>query len=173
MRGAVAVALAAVILIGAGFAATFFAWHQQDEARAFALGIPYTNYNWHAVHAQDRGCNACHGDHLAADVSRVVVARPQPELHGNFTTSYDIPMRVEDCLLCHGPKSDLPFAESIHSLHLHSAAFANMSGNCNSCHATADGKLVLYDDESRYDALNGVQAAETPVFAPPAASPAK
>ncbi|MDE2228605.1 MAG: hypothetical protein KGL11_06145 [Alphaproteobacteria bacterium] len=171
MTRAAILALAALVVIVGGFGATFYAWHQRNDARAFALGIPYTNYNWNTAHAQDRGCNACHGDHLAADVNRLVVARPKPELHGIFATSYGIPMRVEDCLICHGAKTSLPFAESIHSLHLHSTAFANMSGNCNSCHATVNGQWVLYDDETRYTVLNGVDGAPTPAFAQPAATP--
>lgn len=154
-------ALAAIIVVGAGFAATFAMWRNMDEARAFALGVPYTNFNWNTAHAQNRGCNACHADHLAADVSRLVVGRAKPEQHGIFITSYDIPMRVEDCLICHGKS----FAGSMHSRHLHAASFRNMGGNCDSCHATTlDGKFVLYTDETRYDVLNGIKFNRTPPF---------
>lgn len=164
MRNAV-LALAAIVVIGAGFVATFFAWNTMDKSRAFALGVPYTNFNWKTAHAQERGCNACHADHLAADTNRLVVGREKPELHGIFRTSYDIPMRVEDCLICHNTKTSLAFAGSIHSLHMHSAAFANMGGSCDSCHATLlIGKFVLYSDETRYDVLNGVKYNATPVF---------
>ena len=163
MRTALVI-LGSVIVIGVAFGIVFALWHQQDDARAVALGIPYTDYNWHTAHGEDRGCAACHGTHLAADVSRLVVARPKPVLHGIFATSYNIPMRVEDCLLCHGAKTTLPFAESVHSLHLHSAAFVNMGGNCESCHAMVKGKFELYDDEKRYDVLNGVEKAPTPAF---------
>lgn len=161
MRNAL-LALAAIIVIGAGFLVTFAMWRNMDEARAFALGVPYTSFNWKTVHAQERGCNACHADHLAQDVNRLTVGRAKPELHGIFVTSYDIPMRVEDCLICHGKS----FAGSIHSLHLHAASFTNMGGNCDSCHATTlDGKFVLYTDETRYDILNGVKYNRTPAFA--------
>jgi len=156
--------LGSVVVIGVAFGLVFVLWHQQDAARAVALGIPHTDFNWQTAHGQDRGCVACHGTHLAADVSQLLVARPKPVLHGIFATSYDIPMRVEDCLLCHGAKSTLPFAESIHSLHLQSLAFVNMGGNCESCHATVKGKFELYDDESRYDVLNGVDKSPTPAF---------
>ncbi|HVZ52409.1 MAG TPA: hypothetical protein VG986_10610 [Pseudolabrys sp.] len=157
--------LAAIVVILAGFAATFFAWNAMDKSRAFALGVPYTNFNWKTAHAQERGCNACHGDHLAADTNRLVVGRDKPEMHGIFKTSYDIAMRVEDCLICHNTKTSLAFAGSIHSLHMHSAAFANMGGSCDSCHATLlNGKFVLYSDETRYDVLNGVKYNPTPVF---------
>ena len=88
-----------------------------DEARAFALGVPYTNFNWKTAHAQERGCNACHADHLAEDTNRLVVGRDKPELHGIFVTSYGVPMRVEDCLICHNTRTSLSFAGSIHSLH--------------------------------------------------------
>jgi hypothetical protein len=84
----------------------------------------------------------------------------KPELHGIFATSYDIPMRVEDCGICHG----VSFAGNIHSRHLHAASFTNMGGNCDSCHAMINGKIVLYNDESRYDVLNGVKFNPTPAF---------
>ena len=164
MRNAL-LALAAIVVILAGFIATFFAWNAMDKSRAFALGVPYTNFNWKTAHAQERGCNACHADHLAADTNRLTVGRAKPELHGILKTSYDIPMRVEDCLICHNTKTSLAFAGSIHSLHMHSAAFANMGGSCDSCHATLlNGKFVLYSDETRYDVLNGVKYNPTPVF---------
>ena len=144
----VLLALAAIVVIGAGFVVTFSMWRQHGRAAAFALGVPYTNFNLKTAHAQERGCNACHADHLAADVNRLVVGRDKPELHGIFATSYDIPMRVEDCLICH-KRAQLGFAGSIHSLHLHSASFTNMGGNCDSCHGTTlDGKYVLYSDEN-------------------------
>ena len=161
---AVLVTIGALLLVGIVFGVVFVVWHQQDEARALAMGVPYTAYNEQTAHAQDRGCAACHGAHLAQDVSGLVVARPKPELHGIFVTSYDIPMRAEDCLMCHGGKTTLPFAESIHSLHLHSTAFLAMGGNCESCHATAKGAFVLYDDETRYGILNGIEDLPTPAF---------
>jgi len=166
MRNAV-LAFGAIIVVGAGFLLTFGMWKHMDEARAVALGVPYTNFNWQTAHAQERGCNACHADHLAADVNRLVVARAKPEKHGIFVTSYDIPMRVEDCLICHGKS----FAGSMHSRHLHAASFANMGGNCDSCHGTTlDGKFVLYDDETRYNILNGVKTIPTPEFSQPGAA---
>ena len=154
-------ALGAVVIVAAGFLITFTMWRNMDEARARALGVPYTNFNLKTAHALDRGCSACHADHLAADVNRLVVGRDKPELHGIFVTSYDIPMRVEDCLICHGKS----FAGSIHSLHLHAAAFSSMGGNCDSCHTTTlKGQFVLYDDETRYGVLNGVKYIPTPAF---------
>jgi len=161
-------ALGAIIVIGAGFVISFTVWRHMDTARAIELGIPYTNFNFKTAHAQERGCNACHADHLAADTNRLVVGRDKPELHGIFATSYNIPMRVEDCLICHNTKTSLAFAGSIHSLHLHSAGFANMGGNCDSCHGTLlNGKFVLYDDQSRYQILNGIQYNRTPAFSQP------
>jgi hypothetical protein len=163
-------ALGAIIVIGAGFVVTFTVWRHMDQARAIALGVPYTNFNFKTAHAQERGCNACHADHLAADVNKLVVGREKPELHGIFATSYAIPMRVEDCLICHNTKTSIAFAGSIHSLHMHSAAFANMGGNCDSCHGTLlNGKFVLYDDQSRYQILNGVKYNRTPAFTQPSA----
>ncbi len=159
------VTLGAAGLIAAGFGITFTIWHHGNAARAVALGVPYTTYNWETVFAQQRGCAACHGGHLAADVSRVPVPRPAPVLHGIFMTSYGIPMRVEDCLPCHGGATTLPFAESIHSLHLQSAAFADMGGECSSCHVLTHGKFLLYDDETRYAVMNGVVKIPTPPFA--------
>jgi hypothetical protein len=169
MRNAL-LALAAIIVIGAGFVVTFAMWRNMDEARAFALAVPYTNFNWKTARAQERGCNACHADHLAEDTNRLTVARDKPELHGIFVTSYDIPMRVEDCLICHNKRASFSFAGSIHSRHMHSASFTNMGGNCDSCHGTTlDGKFVLYSDETRYDILNGVKYNATPAFSQPSA----
>jgi hypothetical protein len=59
-------ATAAVVVIGAGFVVTFTMWRHMDEARAFALGVPYTNFNWKTVNAQNRGCNACRNLETAA-----------------------------------------------------------------------------------------------------------
>lgn len=135
---------------------------EQDQAAA--QGVPYTAFNLNIAHGLQRGCNACHGDHLAADVSSLPVPRGKPELHGIFTTSYGIPMRVEDCLPCHGNS----FAGNIHSLHLHSSSFTALGGACDSCHAMEDGKFVLYDDENRYKVLNGVnRSVPTPPFSKP------
>jgi hypothetical protein len=160
MRNAL-LAVAAIVVVAAGFIGTFAAWRAMDEARAFALGVPYTSFNWKTLHAQERGCNACHADHLAQDVNNLVVGREKPEKHGIFVVGYGVPLRVEDCLICHGKS----FAGSMHSRHLHAAAFVNMGGNCDSCHATTlDGKFVLYTDETRYDILNGVKYNPTPAF---------
>jgi hypothetical protein len=158
-------ALAAIVIIGAGFVITFFMWHQADRAKAFALGVPYTEFNMKTAHALERGCNACHGDHLADAVNRLLVGRETPERHGIFAASYGIPMRVEDCLPCHNTKTTLAFAGSIHSLHLHSAGFANMGGSCDSCHGTTlRGQHVLWDDSNRYNIMNGVKYNRTPEF---------
>jgi len=135
-----------------------------DQERAFKLGVPYTTFNVKTAHGLERGCNACHGGNLAAVVSMLAVPRPTPELHGNFATSYGIPMRVEDCLICHGKA----FAGDIHSVHLHSKAFASLQGGCDSCHAMQNGQFILYDDESRYRVLNGVtRSSPTPPFSQP------
>lgn len=158
-------AIGALVVVGAGFAITFTVWRHRDTERAIALGVPNTEFNFKTAHAQDRGCNACHADHLAADVNRLVVGREKPVLHGIFATSYGIPMRVEDCAICHNSKTSLAFAGSIHSLHLHSAGFSSMGGNCDSCHGTLlNGKFVLYDDQSRYQILNGIKYNPTPAF---------
>lgn len=135
-----------------------------DQARAEALGVPYTPYNWQVAHVQDRGCNACHGGNLAAIVSQVHVPRSKMPIHGKFATSYNIPMRVEDCLPCHANNKRLAFADAIHSIHLFSAPFTTMHGNCASCHAVVKGRFLLYDDETRYDIMSGIQHSPTPAF---------
>ncbi|MCF8476163.1 MAG: hypothetical protein K9G60_03980 [Pseudolabrys sp.] len=160
MRNAL-LALGAIVVVAAGFIATFAMWKNLDEARALAIGIPYTEFNFKTAHAQERGCNACHADHLDKDVSRLVVARVKPSQHGIFKRGYDVPMRVEDCFICHGKS----FAASMHSRHLHVASFTNMGGNCDSCHTMVSGKIVLYNDQSRYDVVNGVNYTPTPAFA--------
>jgi hypothetical protein len=134
-----------------------------DQDRAFKLGVPYTTFNMRTAHGLERGCNACHGDNLADVVGMLAVPRPGPELHGNFATSYGIPMRVEDCLICHGKA----FAGNMHSVHLHSKTFAALQGGCDSCHAMQNGEFILYDDETRYRVLNGVNRSPTPPFSQP------
>jgi hypothetical protein len=155
-------AFGAIVVVVAGFVATFAMWKNIDQARALAIGIPYTEFNFKTAHAQERGCNACHADHLDKDVSRLVVARAKPTQHGIFVRGYDVPMRVEDCFICHGKS----FAASMHSRHLQTASFTNMGGNCDSCHTMVNGKTVLYDDQSRYDVVNGVKYNPTPPFTP-------
>jgi hypothetical protein len=164
MRNAL-LALTAIVVIAAGFVMTFARWQHMDAARARALGIPVTEFNWKTAHAQERGCNACHADHLAEDVSRLTVARERVKQHGIFKSGNGVPMRVEDCLICHNMKTSLAFAGSIHSLHLNAAAFTNMGGNCYTCHANLlNGKFVLYDDATRYRILNGIKYNPTPAF---------
>ncbi|MGO9772126.1 MAG: hypothetical protein ACLPSW_21780 [Roseiarcus sp.] len=158
-------AAAAIAVIGVGSLVALGAaraddTRAQDQARALELGVPYTDFNWNTAHAQFRGCSACHTD-LAAEVSNLSVARTDPGKHGVFFSGY-APMRVEDCLICHG----VTFAEPIHSLHLLSTSFGQMGGNCETCHAMVAGKFVLYDDETRYSVLNGVSHSPTPAFSP-------
>jgi len=149
--------LIGLLVLGVGSVAVS---QQGQPSRASAMGFPDTPYNRNTAHAQDRGCDACHADHLAADVSRLYVPRGQPEQHGIFVTSYDIPMRVEDCLPCHAGS----FGAAIHASHLHSAGFISLRGGCDSCHVLSNGKFVLYDDETRYQVLNGVTRIPTPDF---------
>jgi hypothetical protein len=158
-------ALGAITVIGAGYVAAAPDSRSKDEARAVEVGVPYTEFNWKTLSAHKRGCNACHGDQLAATVSRLVVGRAWPKRHGIFATSYGIPMRVEDCLICHGKS----FAGTIHSRHMHDAGFTAMGGNCDSCHTMIKGRFVLYTDETRYEIINGIRYDPTPPFSPPAA----
>jgi hypothetical protein len=170
------VALSAIVVMGVGLFIVSSATGQSttqsgaNQARAFALGVPYTNFNWKTVHVQDRGCNACHEDHLVEDINRTTVGQEKPELHGILATSYGIPMRLEDCQACHvklktGCCGAKYFADSVHSLHMNALSFVRMGGSCNSCHATSrDGKFVLYNDQTRYDIINGVKNSPTPAF---------
>ena len=165
MKRSTLLALGMIGIIPIGLAAALASPRHNAKAGqelAFSLGVPFTDFNVRTAYGLERGCNACHADHLAEDVSRLVVPRPAPapELHGIFKTSYDIPMRVEDCLICHGNA----FAGDIHSLHLHAAAFIALQGSCDSSHGMVNGKLVLYDDETRYAILNGVNKSPTPPF---------
>jgi hypothetical protein len=174
----VRLAVAAVVVLSAGFLITFAAGQQtqqqtqqqKDEARAIALGVPKTNFNLKTVYALERGCNACHGDYLAEVTANLTVRRSHPELHGIFVAGNDIPMTVEDCMICH--RKDKPrngiFAGTIHSRHLHSKSFSGMGGNCDSCHAIDKrGEWVLYDNQTRYDLMNGIKSIPTPEFSPP------
>jgi hypothetical protein len=165
-------ALGAFVVLVSNFIAGSAAGQEADKARAFALGIPYTSFNWKTVHAQDRGCNACHADHLVEDINRTTVGQEKPELHGILAAGYGIPLRLEECQACHanlktGCCGAKFFADSVHSLHMNAMSFVRMGGNCNSCHAiTRDGKFVLYNDQIRYDLINGIKKNPTPAFSP-------
>ncbi len=159
IRKAVPVVIAAIVSVAAGALIASAQSNPDEESRAAELGVPYTNFNLKTAHGLERGCNACHAD-LAPVVGQLYVPRGKPEQHGIFATSYGIPMRVEDCLPCHGKA----FGVDIHSVHLHSKSFVGMGGNCDSCHALIDGKFVLYTDETRYGVLNGVKTLPTPAF---------
>jgi hypothetical protein len=89
--------------------------------------------------------------------------RAKSGLHGIFVTSYGIPN-------ARGGLSDLsrklirwqhPFAALARRL------VTKIGGNCDSCQAMINGKSVLYDDEFRYDVLNGVKHNPTPPFSQP------
>lgn len=160
--------LGAIIVVSAGFFATLaMSQDQNDAARALTLGVPYSTFNWKSVHVQDRGCNACHGNYLAETTNNTVVRRARPPLHGIFVIGHDIPLRVEDCQICHTKKKGFPtipkYANTIHSVHLYSSGFTSMRGSCESCHVSASN-FDLYDDNTRYDLLNGITLIPTPEF---------
>jgi Cytochrome c7 and related cytochrome c len=158
----------AIVVVGASFLVTFArSQDKTDEDRAFVLGVPYTSFNWKTVGAQHRGCNACHGNNLAETTNNTTVRRARPELHGIFVVGHDIPLRVEDCQICHSKKKGFPaipkYANTIHSIHLNSSGFNSMRGNCESCHVSASN-FELYDDNTRYEILNGITSIATPEF---------
>jgi hypothetical protein len=154
-------------VVSASFLATAVSQDKADEDRAFALGVPYTSYNWKMAHANQRGCNACHADQLAETVSNMTVRRAKPPLHGIFVIGQGIAFRVEDCQICHTKEDEVStapeYADTIHSVHLFSSGFTGMGGSCESCHVSSSD-FKLYDDNTRYNLLNGITLIPTPEF---------
>ncbi|MDA8064115.1 MAG: hypothetical protein M0031_01235 [Thermaerobacter sp.] len=155
-----------LILVAALFAGVFFLWHtQQTDRAALTLGVPPTTFNLQVVHAGERGCRSCHGNHLTQVLRRL----PKHGLlsgypgHPTFKMGRKIPLRVEDCLSCHA-QGPLAFANYIHAIHLDSPAFRDMGGSCDSCHVVQGGKFLLYDDETKYGLMNGIVTVPTPSF---------
>lgn len=152
---------AAVLAVGLAFPVAA----ADDKPHRF----PPTEFNEKVVRAAKRGCNACHSD-LADSVKRL----PQQLIyrdkgHPIIAGSYDIPLRVEDCLPCHAQESFLPFAPFIHAAHLGSKAFQAVSQGqgCLSCHVMGAPRrepIELYDDETAYELMNGIVKEPTPSF---------
>jgi formate-dependent nitrite reductase cytochrome c552 subunit len=135
-----------------------------------SVGVPPTAFNLEVLHAQRRGCSACHKGNLASVVQNLPKAGYHPSFagiaHPTIVTSYGIPFTIEDCLMCHATDAKLPFAPYIHGIHLDSGSFVNMGGNCDSCHAVIQQGdqlvRVLWDRQTKYSLINGVVVSQTP-----------
>jgi hypothetical protein len=160
------------IIIVAGLFAAFFSLYQaQRRQSALEVGVPPTGFNMQVLHAERRGCNACH----VGDLASVVQNLPKSGMgsaafagiaHPTIRTSYGIPFTIEDCLMCHATGSKLPFAPYIHGIHLGSGAFGNMGGTCDSCHAVIQQGnqqiRVLWDRQTKYSLISGVVVSKAP-----------
>jgi hypothetical protein len=168
--------LGAGIIIVAGVFAGFFSLYQSQRRQSTVnVGVPPTAFNLEVLHAQRRGCEACHKGDLTSVVQNLPKAGFHPSFQGiahpTIVTSYGIPFTIEDCLMCHATGAKLPFAPYIHGIHLDSGAFGNMGGSCDSCHAVVqqgDQEVrVLWDRQTKYSLINGVVVSQTPAAIEP------
>lgn len=111
-------------------------------------------YNTFYLNADNRGCESCHTEGLAALLEEDVALGHWPLDNGLGTN-----INVMDCLMCHnehGRNHDgitYSFGNLIHGIH----SKAGVGNDCMTCHAaTADGNGMRLWDEARYDVLEGI-----------------
>ena len=121
---------------------------QTLESGVVVQTIPYDRfaYNTTMLHADERGCTACHA--LEDAVQSMAVSHPE------LMMTYNVEMTYWNCLMCHTSRN--PLRESIHSVHYFSDTFNNMNGNCLSCHQIngTTGEYTLWDDV-KYEVMTG------------------
>ena len=103
-------------------------------------------YNTALLHADQRGCNACH------ELEQIVQAMPMS--HPQLMMTYNVEMTYWNCMPCHISRN--PVRNTIHSTHLMSGTFQEMNGSCLSCHQIdgMTGEYKLWDDV-KYNVMTG------------------
>lgn len=118
------------------------------ESGVVVQTIPYDRfaYNTTMLHADERGCTACHA--LEDAVQSMAMSHPE------LMMTYNVEMTYWNCLMCHTSRN--PLRESIHSVHYFSDTFNSMNGNCLSCHQIngTTGEYTLWDDV-KYEVMTG------------------
>jgi len=118
------------------------------ESGVVVQKMPYDRfaYNTTILHAEERGCNACH--RLEDAVQSMAISHPQ------LLMTYNVEMNYNNCLPCHISRN--PVRVSIHSIHEFSDTFNAMGGNCLSCHHVdgGTGTYTLWDDV-KYSVMQG------------------
>lgn len=117
-----------------------------DDRRGYNIGV---------IHADERGCTACHALEDAIEWC--------PISHNGLNSYGDDPLSVTTCIACHNGQQEplfgrpgLELADVIHASHMGNAAFEALNGSCVSCHEidTATGAMPLWD-EVKYDRMQG------------------
>ena len=100
-------------------------------------------YNTAMLHADERGCNACH------ELEQIVQAMPMS--HPELEMTYNVEMTYWNCMPCHASRN--PTRNTIHTAHYFSDYF---DGNCLSCHHIdgQTGEYTLWDDV-KYEVMTG------------------
>lgn len=133
------------------------------EIRTLASGVEVQRtpadamaYNMRILHADERGCAACHPDlgQTLADYDEF--SSPNFYKHFEMTGGLDTEVTVRQCYLCHKEGLLGTLQTSIHGLH-DTKAFKDMDGDCRSCHVTDEvtGEMLQWD-EAKYRILKGV-----------------
>ncbi len=111
--------------------------------------VPSDPKGWNNVFmdADNRGCNECH-------VLEDVITQ-MDTFHGVMYMKYENKLTLGTCVACHS-FYPTPLRDSVHSIHMGSAAFQSMSGSCQSCHyIDGDGNYLRWDTV-KYDHLQGI-----------------
>lgn len=111
-------------------------------------------YNNQFLHADERGCAACHTDLTE------LVDNMKCYPHQKLSTSLDVEMTVMTCTDCHNYGAHVaPFGDFgalIHALHTNTV-FDTMGGTCWSCHYASEGngEMELWD-EVKHEVMLGI-----------------
>jgi len=106
-------------------------------------------YNLGQLHADSRGCAACH-----ADLEALLKSRDHVLYKGNYPTGG---MKYFDCLACHSYEYvGASLQDPMHNLHNQSAAFAAMGGSCESCHYVDEAGEYTIWDYVQYELMQGI-----------------
>ena len=108
------------------------------------------SYNNTYLDADKRGCTSCH------TLENALMSLPT--YHRLIIFGYNTEQTYENCVACHSDSySGRSLADSLHTIHLNSAAFTDTNGGtCQSCHYLnpATSSFELWD-EVKYDVLKG------------------
>lgn len=125
-----------------------------DPGEGYLFGGQPNAYNTSILDADNRGCESCHTEGLAALLDNMEGYKHWP-LDNGLGTVID----AKDCRLCHNEHSyfmfetDHSFGNMIHGIHRK----AGVVNDCMACHtATADGKGMRLWEDAKHEVLNGI-----------------
>ena len=117
-----------------------------------ADGYNAVSYNVGTLHADERGCGACHDD-LAQTVANI-----PGYTHLQLDRGANVEANVDQCVTCHyegdAAVANGSFADIIHGIH--GVGTSATGTSCFSCHdVSSDGTLVLWDDV-KHEKMRGI-----------------